>query len=139
MIFVHNPIVLDTSILISAALFPGSIPEHAMVVAFEYFDVVISEAMLDELRTVLARPKYEQYASVATRFAYVEAFATYATTVGMTASVKACHDPTDDKVLALAESANSPIIVSGEKDLLSMHPFREIEILSARQFVDEFS
>jgi predicted nucleic acid-binding protein len=41
-------------------------------------------------------------------------------------------------VLELAVSAGSLIIVSGDKDLLTMSPFRGIEILSPRQFITEY-
>lgn len=62
-----NPVVIDTSVLISSALSPNSTPDQATIVAFELFDVVVSAAMLDELREALTRPKQEQYASIAMR------------------------------------------------------------------------
>jgi uncharacterized protein len=133
-----NFIVLDTSVLISAALFPQSVPWQALMCAFEHFEVVTSEPMLEELHASLAKRKHEQYASVATRLEFFELVKQHARTIPVTTTVKACRDAKDDKVLELALSAQAALIVSGDRDLLSLHPFRSIEILSPRQFVDEF-
>ena len=110
-----------------------------MVCAVEYFDVVISQAMLDELRASLSKRKHLRYAKIGARMGYYDAFASHAILVEVTASIRECRDPKDDKVLELAASVAAPIIVSGDQDLLIMNPFRGIEILSPRQFVDEFS
>ena len=139
MISAPNPIVIDTSVLISSALFPNSTPDQATILAFELFDVVVSAALLDELLDALTRPKHEQYASIAMRLTYIDAFKDNAEAIEITTSIKACRDANDDKVLELAVSAKAPIIISGDKDLLTMSPFRGIELLSPRQFLAEFS
>ena len=41
-----------------------------------------------------------------------------------------CRDPDDDMVLALALAAKVDAIVSGDDDMLSLHPFSGIAILS---------
>ena len=49
-------IFIDTNILISAALFPGSIPEKAYQRAVSYpNEAVISDMNLEELRRILIR------------------------------------------------------------------------------------
>ena len=134
----NNLLVLDTSVLVSAALFPGSVPDQAVVFAFEHFDVATSDAMLAELKASLEKPKHQQYASVAQRLRFYEIFQANTRAITVTEAVTACRDPNDDMVLELALSAGSRIIVSGDKDLLTMSPFRGIEIVSPRQFVTEF-
>jgi predicted nucleic acid-binding protein len=47
----------------------------------------------------------------------------------------ACRDPTDDKFLELAVSGNADLILSGDKDLLTLHPFRGIPIVTPAAFV----
>jgi putative PIN family toxin of toxin-antitoxin system len=135
---VSNLLVLDTSVLISAALFPGSVPDQAVIFAFEHFHVATSDAMLAELKASLEKPKHQQYASIEQRLRFYEIFRANTRTINVTESVTACRDPKDDMVLELALSAGSRIIVSGDKDLLTMNPFRGIEIVSPRQFVTEF-
>lgn len=133
-----NLIVLDTSVLISAALFPGSVPDQAVIFAFEHFDVATSKAMLDELKASLEKPKHQQYASIEKRLHFYDIFRANTRAITVTESITACRDPKDDMVLELAVAAGSLIIVSGDKDLLTMSPFRGIEILSPRQFITEF-
>ncbi|HEY3848734.1 MAG TPA: putative toxin-antitoxin system toxin component, PIN family, partial [Acetobacteraceae bacterium] len=47
----------------------------------------------------------------------------------------ACRDPTDDKFLELAVSGKADLILSGDKDLLTLHPFRSIPIVAPATFV----
>ena len=49
--------------------------------------------------------------------------------------VKECRDPKDDKILELSLSGKADLIISGDKDLLVLNPFRSIEILSVEQFL----
>jgi uncharacterized protein len=135
---VTNLIVLDTSVLISAALFPGSVPGQAVIFAFEHFDVAACGAMLAELKASLEKPKHQKYASIEKRLHFYDIFKANTQAVTVIESITACRDPKDDMVLELAVAAGSLIIVSGDKDLLTMNPFRGIEILSPRQFITEF-
>ena len=47
------------------------------------------------------------------------------------------RDPDDDKFLACALAAGVSVIVSGDLDLRSLGTWREIRILSPREYVDE--
>jgi len=49
-----------------------------------------------------------------------------------------CRDTSDDIILALAVSANADVIVSSDNDLLTLHPWRGISILTPAQFLDQF-
>ena len=53
-------------------------------------------------------------------------------------TVQACRDPTDDRVLDVAVNGGAACIVSGDDDLLVLHPFRGILILSPAAFVERF-
>jgi predicted nucleic acid-binding protein len=50
-------------------------------------------------------------------------------------SITACRDPKDDKFLELAVSGQADVIVTGDADLLTLHPFQGIEVLSPAAFV----
>ena len=47
-----------------------------------------------------------------------------------------CRDPKDDHVLECAKKARAHLIVSGDRDLLSLKEFEEIEIITPRQFIE---
>jgi predicted nucleic acid-binding protein len=46
-----------------------------------------------------------------------------------------CRDPKDNKFLELAVDAQVDYLVSGDKDLLVLDPFRGIPVLSAQDFL----
>ena len=60
-----------------------------------------------------------------------------ATLVEVTMHVGECRDPQDNKFLELAASGRALCIVSGDQDLLVLHPFRGIPIVTPRGFLDE--
>jgi len=49
-----------------------------------------------------------------------------------------CRDPKDNKFLELAVTANASCIITGDDDLLVLHPFRNIPILNASDFLNNF-
>jgi len=51
--------------------------------------------------------------------------------------VVACSDPDDNHILECALSARAGFIVTGDRQLLAMSPFRRISILTPRQFLDD--
>jgi predicted nucleic acid-binding protein len=55
--------------------------------------------------------------------------------VEITLRVSECRDPKDDKFLELAINGEATVIISGDKDLLVLNPFRTIPILSPREFL----
>ncbi len=50
--------------------------------------------------------------------------------------VEECRDPKDNKFLELAINGKATAIVSGDKDLLILHPFRGIPIVTVSQFLN---
>jgi uncharacterized protein len=57
--------------------------------------------------------------------------------VAISERIAACRDPRDDKFLELAVSGHADLIVSGDRDLLALNPFREIPIVTPATFVQE--
>ena len=53
-------------------------------------------------------------------------------------SITACRDSKDNKFLELAVAANASCIITGDKDLLVLHPFKNIPILSSSEFLNRF-
>jgi predicted nucleic acid-binding protein len=55
--------------------------------------------------------------------------------VTITERITECRDPTDDKFLELAVSERADLVLTGDKDLLVLNPFRDIPIVSPATFV----
>jgi putative PIN family toxin of toxin-antitoxin system len=136
-------IVLDTSTLVSAALRPDSTPDQAVTYALTRAEVFCSPSTFHELETVPARPKFNVYVDAESRRRFVKIIRARSTeievSVELLTSVRgSCRDANDDQFLALALAANADAIVSSDKDLLALHPWRRIPVLNPAQFVRQF-
>jgi uncharacterized protein len=58
--------------------------------------------------------------------------------IDTTEPIAICRDPKDDKFLELAIDGNADYIVTGDADLLVLHPFRGIQILKPKDFLLTF-
>lgn len=52
--------------------------------------------------------------------------------------VKLSRDPDDDKFLGCAKDAHALYIVSGDKDLLVLEQFENIQIITAKEFCEKY-
>lgn len=129
--------VFDTNVLISAALVRKSKPREALQFALEAGTVLLSSAVLAEVYEVLRREKFRRYASEETIREFVAALADRAERIGINPDlqIRACRDPKDDKFLELAIEGRATHLISGDSDLLALHPFRGVQILSPQQFL----
>jgi uncharacterized protein len=130
-------VVFDASAFISAALKVDSIPERALFRALiEPDKLILSRAVEDEYREVIFRPKFDRFVAVERRQLILDTVILAAERVEPSETVSECHDPKDDKYLALATTGRAGCIVSGDaRHLLSMHPWRGISILSPKDYL----
>ncbi len=127
-------IVVDTNVLISRLLAPASVPGRAVDKALEN-QLLVSEATLAELVAVLCRPKFDPYVTLGERERFFALLTRIATRVPIHHRVQACRDPNDDKFLELAVNGQAACIVTGDADLLALHPFRGVAILTPSAFL----
>lgn len=127
--------VVDTNTLVSRLLLSGSIPAQAVYKAIKAGDLLFSSATLAELSEVLRRPKFDRYLEPSERDKFMHLLARLAIVVEITHPVQSCRDPKDDKFLEVAFNGRADAIISGDADLLELHPFRGIPILSPRTFL----
>jgi len=130
--------VFDTNSLISANLLPGSVNRQAFDKAFETGIPVYSDATLTEFAETLIRPKFDKYISASKRLEAISAFEKRGQLIRVSISIDICRDPKDNKFLELAVEAGASCIITGDKDLLVLHPFENIPILSATDFLKAF-
>lgn len=130
-----RPIVVDTGVLVSAAIRPQSVPALALQKALLHHELCASEATFAELQDVLSRSKFDRYAAAKTRQAFVEGLLLYVRLVDVRQVVNDCSDPKDDKFLALALTVNAEMIVASDPHLTAMHPWRGIPILPPAAFL----
>ena len=128
-------VVIDTGILVSAAIRPESVPALAVEKALLHFEVCASDETWEELEIVLTRPKFDAYAAPDLRQAFLEGLRTRLRMIAVTQIVTDCPDPKDNKFLALADTAEAEMIVASDPHLTEMHPWRGIPILPPAAFL----
>jgi putative PIN family toxin of toxin-antitoxin system len=130
-------IVFDASTLVGASIGRGSVPDRAVRHAFAADRVAASEATMAELLDVLARPRLARFIDPDLRDEVLSLLDTYGVFFVPTERVAECRDAKDDKYLELALAAGADRIVSGDADLLVLHPWRGVRILRPAEYLAE--
>jgi uncharacterized protein len=128
-------IAVDTNALISRLLLPASVPGAALRKAVAEGELLVSDAILTELAEVLARAKFDPYVTIEERQEFLRLLGRIAERVPILHVIRVCRDPKDDKYLELAVNGEARVIVTGDADLLALHPFRGIEILTPARYL----
>jgi putative PIN family toxin of toxin-antitoxin system len=126
---------------VSAALRVGSVSDQALLKALRTCDVCASVETLDELAQVLDRKKFDRYRDRESRRSFVALirrnvllFAVQ--NADMAAVDPPCRDPKDNQFLALALVSEANALVSSDEDLLVLHPWRGIPIVTPAEFLN---
>lgn len=129
-------LVLDTNVLVSGFFF-GGVPGQILTAwRDERLTLVFSAPILAEYREVGAvlearygGAEFEPFAALlVARGEVVDAPATLSEPV--------CRDPDDDKFLACARAAGLRTVISGDRALLDVNGWQDIQMLTPREFVD---
>lgn len=129
-------VVADTNVWVSRLLLSGSAAARALDKALGSSEVMVSEILVAELANVLSRSKFDRYVSVRDREEFLRRVLQVATVVPVLSEVEACRDPDDNHVLALALDTESDCILTGDRDLLVLNPWRGVTIVSPRTFLE---
>lgn len=131
-------VVLDTNVWISGIFFRRGIPA-AILRAWRdgRFEIVATRETLTELERKL-REKVLQFGAEASLvdewIDYVKSFARIVTPAIIVGG--ACRDPDDEKFLDAALAGHASYIVSGDHDLQVLDEYRDVKVLSPREFAE---
>jgi len=130
-------LVLDTNVLVSAILSPGSISAKVLNWGEDNGVILYSDATLTEVLSVLGRSKFSKYIDpedidglsirVKTVWLFVE----------ILNQVQLCRDPKDDKFIDLALNGDASHLITGDNDLLVLNPIANTSVINPRNFWDE--
>jgi putative PIN family toxin of toxin-antitoxin system len=128
-------VVLDTSVLISALLFKGELSKLVELWQKGKIVPVISRDTFQELRSVLAYPKFSLSQDEINTIIENEILPHFEV-VEVTREIKGvCRDPADDKFISCAFSASAGYVVSGDKDLCDLNRYRSVRIITPADFL----
>jgi uncharacterized protein len=133
--YLGHRFVVDTNVLVSRLLLPESIPGQSFAKAQATGDLLVSDETLSELAEVLSRPKFDKYLPAKECKKFFSLLAPLCIKVEIVQPIQACRDPHDDKFLELAVNGSADFILSGDSDLLALHPFQENPILSPVKYL----
>ena len=130
-------IVFDASAVVSAALRQDSVPERALLHAEANDLFALSAEVEAEISAVLERPRFAAAIAAARRARILAALCHQAVWFRPSERVTDCRDAKDNKYLELALAASAGVIVSGDADLLVLHPWRGVRILRPAAYLVE--
>jgi uncharacterized protein len=128
-------VVLDNNVLVSGLLLPRSVPGQAFQLALSTSDILVSEATLNELADVLSRKKFDRYVSVQDRQDFLRLLSRVAEVVPATYAIHACMDPKDNMLLEVTVNGSADLLVTGDRDVLSMNPFQGVPIVMPSKYI----
>ena len=127
-------VVLDANVFLSALLGGRTRAVLDALIACR-FDLVTSKTLVEELVDVLSRPEWRRILGPTQIRDLLAVIHDAATFVSPTRHVTVCRDPDDNAVLDCALAGGVDAIVTGDKDLLSLHPFHGIAIRRPSDFL----
>lgn len=128
--------VLDTNVLVSAAIKKDSKPERILLASGEHFTLLCSEYIRDEVDRVLSRRHIRKLLpNAGYREQFVVLLEGSAEFVRTLTAVQVSKDPKDNPVLACALDGKADYLVSGDRHLLALGTFKGIQIVTAEQFL----
>ncbi|MEO7030590.1 MAG: putative toxin-antitoxin system toxin component, PIN family [Acidobacteriaceae bacterium] len=131
--------VIDTNVLISAACWPRSTPGRAFRQAALRTTLLRSSEVLEEFESVLRRSMFDRYVPLDRRPNFFANFVELAESITVTDRIQARRHPPDDKFLSLAVSGNADFILTGDDDLLALHPFQGIDVLKPTDYLARYA
>lgn len=130
--------VIDTQLFLRAAINLNSLPAKIIVHQRQSYQLIVSQAIVDEVRDVLYRPKIRaKFPHLTDTIAEsVLQILSDAEFVEPEEVSSVSRDPKDDIFLACALAAKANYIVSEDNDLLVLNPYEGIKIINALEFLN---
>lgn len=127
-------IILDTNVLISAAMHPRKSRALLELGLAGRFVIIASDPLLEEFANVINRPKFEESRRAAKKF--VVAINSSCKKINVKSSLKVIlDDPDDDIVINTAIDGKADYIVTGDTHLLELRKFRWIQIVTVDEML----
>jgi uncharacterized protein len=126
-------VVLDTNVIVSAALTPEGAEAAVLVLCLnQRLQMCVSDAVLAEYEDVLSRPKFRRSAVFVQRL--MSSIRDSSQQVRPTQTVAVSPDEQDNRVLECAEAADADYLVTGNKRHFP-NTWKRTEIVNARRII----
>ena len=97
-------------------------------------EVITADEQLEEITSVLRRPKFRQHFSTDDIEEFLSLLYKSARIVEIHHTIRDCRDEKDNFLLEAAVRGKADYIVTGDKDLLVLNPYRGKKIIGFKEF-----
>ncbi len=126
-------LVIDTNILVSAALKPDGLQRTVFVLAIaKPAKLYVTEAILAEYREVLARPEFKIRKGL--RQQLLQLIKNHTHLVTPTRTLHLSRDPDDNKFLECADAARADYLVTGNQRHFPRF-WKQTKVITSREFI----
>ena len=128
--------VIDTNVFISGLIGSGNPQLILNSLGDKKFNLIISQALIDELLDVLTRPRFQKYFTYNDIKELASLIQSSAQITSPSVKIQICRDPKDNIVLECAVAGEADFIVTGDDDLLCLTSYQAIHIITPALFVE---
>lgn len=126
-------VIFDTNIWISF-LIGKKLQSIRSMIANRKITVILTDQLLTELQLVTQRPKLRKYFSQKKVDELIEFLEVVGQLHDIAPKQELCRDPKDNFLLDLCEQSKADFLVTGDKDLIELNPFKTTQILTPNDF-----
>jgi putative PIN family toxin of toxin-antitoxin system len=138
----YATVVVDTNVLLSAALVPRSVPAELVDWVLAEGRLIFSPATFAELEPRIWKPKFDRYLPIECRrhiLHELDACALWVDIPATISSLSYSRDVKDDPFIHAALAAGATRLISGDDDLLCLHTLGDLHIVTPRNALDEIN
>jgi uncharacterized protein len=126
-------LVIDTNVLVSAALKPASLQRTALLLAItKPARLYVSRPILEEYADVLARPELRIRKGI--RLQLLQLIKNQSHIVTTSRRIDACSDPDDNVFLECADAARADYLITGNQKHFPIF-WKKTKVITSREFV----
>ena len=132
-------IVIDTNVLVSAALFEKSVPRKALTHTMALHTPLISRELVREYERIMVSSKFDTNVPRNKRTTFLIRYVKGADTVEISGALQVCRDPRDNMVIETAIEGSADVLITGDMDIISLRPLSGVEIVTPSEFVAKYT
>ena len=132
----RKKIVVDTNLWISFLISKNPVPIEFLLFS-KKFDLLFSNHLFEELISVVARDKFQNYFHLEDIFELSQRLLAHSYFVETVSKINLSRDEKDNFLLNLAIDGNADFLITGDKDLLVLKEIENTKILSYIEFATE--
>ena len=131
-------IIIDTNLWISFLIGMKTSSAIKNILTNSNMVIAMTEILQSEIMAVASRPKFARHFATEACERLLTFLRSRSENYPLSEIPKRCRDPKDDYLLELARVADADFLITGDKDLIEMHPMGRCQILTLDEFKQNY-